>query len=278
MIEKLEALERLGRLHESGVLSDDEFQQAKKRILESVEADSAAQAVAETPVERPSRWGEWRSRARSHPFLVAGVATALLLGIGAAYLIVLDLNDARPAADQEQRRAPKSGAGAPARTAERSGRDLHAFLEFEEPRKCGLGSALRSAVEAMTAGRADAAGSSAAPTIRVAGLERAVPAEVKQVSVGGPNERAAVARLPLEGVWHGLQVRELRTVSWPGTRISSVQIRFREPVEQVRRALNAQQFDLPAVGETRADADAERIVAIGIEQAGEGSALTCIRG
>lgn len=295
MLDRVEALERLARLHASGALSDDEFSFEKKRILEGP-VDSAAPAlslakpgaeVASPAAEPPPAalpdqampgWRIWLAR---HRWIVGGLAAALAIGAVAAWAILLDLNDAAaPSARRQkaQEKAQASRGKAPAAAAEAGadGPSLAALLQFDDPARCGAGTNLRNLIQALAARQP---GSGAGAAIDIAGAGEPVVPRVERVAVEGAQSAPVVAQVDLAGTWHGLSVRGVRTVTWPGSRASSLQIRFGDMPERVRQSLNEQGFNLSAVGALRnAQGDGDQPVALGVEAISDGAALTCIRG
>jgi len=92
----------------------------------------------------------------------------------------------------------------------------------------------------------------------------------------GNDEGATIVSVQAPGVWNGLKLTGVRTVSWSGSQVSSMQIRFSDSAEKVRRVLNAEGFTLPAVAELK-DVGSGSAVLIGVENTSDGSALTCAR-
>jgi Short C-terminal domain len=273
MTDRFEALEKLGRLHESGILSDEEFAAEKKRILEGTRetAPPVLTAAAESRVA-PGEGGSWLGRNR---WAAAGGAAALLIGGYLSYAVLLDVNGAegpepkKNAAVEQRQQLPAAGRG-----------ELAALLQFDDPGNCEIGGELRALVETLAGREPPAGGGPASATpVRLVGIAEPVTPRIERVAVEGSGQPPVVVQLGLSGGWNGLNVRELRTIRWPGTRASSLQIRFSEPPEQVRRALNERGFNLPAVGELRnAEGSGGRLVAIVVEEVSGGGALTCLRG
>ena len=267
MVEHLEVLERLARLRENGVLSDEEFAAEKKRILEGADWRQPDKVtLGKSPA--PGRFGAWLRKRR---WALAGGAGALAVGGLLAYLILLDVNDAAIAEKDGNAVAPKAKDG----DEEGSGRDLTSLIAFNDPAKCVSGEALRTLVGEMAARQP---GGTPAP-VEVPGTDERLSPGVRNMSVEGSRTGAVVAQLPLDGTWQGLRVTALRTVSWPGTEIRTMQLRFNATPDQARRILNEQRFELPPVGETRRAAlDGNRVALLGVEDVPGGAALTCVTG
>lgn len=267
VIEHLEVLERLARLRESGVLSDEEFAAEKKRILEGADWRQPDRVSLEKRPPR-DRFGAWL---RTHRWPVAGAAGALAVGGVLAYLILLDVNDAAIAKEGEN----EVGTNLAESDEEAGGRDLTALLAFNDPAKCVSGEALRTLIGEMAGRQAEG---TPAP-IELPGTDEQLTPGIRNMSVEGSRTGAVVAQLPLAGTWQGLRVTALRTVSWPGTDVRVMQLRFNATPDQARHILNEQRFDLPAVGETRRAAlDGNKVALLGVEEVPGGAALTCVTG
>jgi hypothetical protein len=267
MIEHLEVLERLARLRESGVLTDEEFAAEKKRVLEGADWRQPDKVSLDKPAA-PGGFGAWP---RNRRWALAGATGAIAVGGLLAYLILLDVNDAAIAEKDGNRASSKLET----QDEDASGRDLAALLTFNDPAKCVPGEALRSLVGEMAARQPS--GTSA--PIELPGTDEPVTPGVRAMSVEGSRTGAVVAQLPLDGSWRDLSVTALRTISWPGTEIRAMQLRFNATPDEARRILNEQRFDLPAVGETRRVAlDGNKIALVGVEEIPGGAALTCVSG
>jgi hypothetical protein len=286
MADRLEALERLARLHAAGALSDDEFAAEKRKILEGgvlppepvpIAAPAPpAQAVppAVSAVGAGDTRAEWMQR---HRWPLAAAGAALLFGGYFAYATVQDLRQAVPADEKAARADSKGTAKGRGGTAPVGAADDIAWLSFEDSKSCSPGPELRALVEDM-AGRQPAEGETAETTIRLPGGGEPVPLQVRRIAVEGARTAPVAAQVETTGGWRGLDVRALRTVAWPGGQVRSLQIRFGNPPGEVRRALTEAGFELAAVGELRNTTAGDRGVALGIEEITGGAALTCLRG
>ena len=271
IIEHLDVLERLARLRESGVLSEEEFAAEKKRILEGADWHQPDKVSLEKGAA-PNRFGAWLRKRR---WAVAAGAGALAVGGLLAYLILLDVNDAAVAEKDGNAAGAKAKDVDEEANEDASGRDLTTLLAFNDPAKCISGENLRALIGEM-AGRQP--GGTSSP-IEVAGTDERLLPGVRSMSVEGSRTGAVVAQLPLDGTWQGLRVTALRTVSWPGTEIRTMQLRFNATPDQARRILNEQRFELPPVGETRRAAlDGNQVALLGVEEVPGGAALTCVTG
>jgi hypothetical protein len=265
MGDPLEILERLGRLHAEGILSDQEFAEQKSRVLGA--------GLESPPPAPPASGPSWLSR---NKWLAGGVGAALAVGGLFAVLAVSDLRGSAPskaaaatnaAADAE---APVKVTMAPT---EAGGNDLHALLAFDDPAKCGLAQEFKSLTGTLAARQP---GGNADP-VRLAGLSQPVTPGVERMMVEGNKATPVVAQLPIQGAWHGLRVTDVRTVTWPDSNLRSIQIRLADPAAETLRILNEKQFNLSAVNQARTVSLGNgRWVAIGVEDVGGGSALTCV--
>ena len=90
--------------------------------------------------------------------------------------------------------------------------------------------------------------------------------------------RHVVARIALEGRWHGLRVTGLQLDFYEQSDVAGRQIRFADPAEQVRETLVAAGFSLPPVGAFEEVAGEGMMPSIGVESLEGGAALTCTTG
>ncbi|HEY0012386.1 MAG TPA: SHOCT domain-containing protein [Allosphingosinicella sp.] len=304
MIDRLESLERLGRLHQSGVLSDEEFAAEKKRILSgggAPEEQAAAPVAAAPAAPEDAREAAAAAEPRGEPAgapaiwlrrnrrpLGAAAAAALLFGGYFAYATVQDLQEASAKGagrSKSGRAAPAASAGKDedgaadvARGGATGGRGEEiAWIAFEEAKSCSPGPELRAVAEDMW-GREAASGSAVRATMRLPGGGEPAALQVQRVAVENARTAPVAAQVAVVGAWRGLGVTGIRTVAWPGSEVRSLQIRFADPPAAVRRALGEAGFELAEVGEQRSTASGERSVAIGVEAIAGGAALTCVRG
>lgn len=82
-------------------------------------------------------------------------------------------------------------------------------------------------------------------------------------------------KLGREVDWHGLHLVEVRLYQGVESGPTNHSLVFSDSPERVREVWSARGWDLPPVGQTRVVADDGIAVAVGIEQLGERTAVTC---
>jgi hypothetical protein len=264
--ERLDALERLARLQQSGLLTPAELAAEKERILGGSGAPGAATPAIATPAAEPAppaEPGRVGKAVRRHKWLFAGVAAGLLLTAFLVYLIL-----ARPA----QSPAVGRGKAKPAEAAAvepvaASGVDLADLLDGG-PGTCAFGARLRSIVGELGATPRSRA-------LSVPGFEAPITARVAELRPEGASSSAIALDLPISGQWHGLQVTRIRLVNWRESSIFSVQVQFSDLSERVRSRLNSAGFRLPETGRLRQFELGNVDGSIGVEALTNGTALTC---
>ena len=150
---------------------------------------------------------------------------------------------------------------------------ISALLKFENPDECAYSEGLKLPLDEMRSLEPGAG----QPTLSLRDGGASVHPQVQRIEVG-VGAGSIVSELLVPGSWDGLRVSGLRTTRFQGTDSYSVQIRFQDDSEKVRRVLNAQGFDLPKVGELRnVELESGAGLALGVEALGGGSALLCAR-
>lgn len=245
MTDYLDRLERLTMLFERGALSKEEFEREKAHLLTS--AETASETDLRGFAGRRRRW----------LFIAGGVALAAgtMAGIGAAFHIW------RPGPQQNDRVQEVAEADAAI--------TLDTLISFRDVTSCAPSDAFASLLEDLE--RAASTGNPAADGfIRIAGAEDAItPITAKRRAGGG---EATFSALPLDGIWHGLHVREIRTTTWNDGLGNGFRIRFAEGPGQSGSVLRQLGVNLPKLGTLEPRGD--RLV--GIEADSSGSALVCV--
>lgn len=260
MQQSYEALERLAKLRDQGILTEEEFATQKSRILERLTIEAGPEKVQAT-----APWGANMAGVRRHPKLVV-VGIAVAIGLAAAALVVRDIRSASLPTSRAANIVEKAEGELPS-----SGVQLPALLAFENPRSCEASEALQDILRQLAA----AASGPSNSEVRIAGAPMALRPVVRRVAgVGGT---IIISQLEIEGEWQGLKVSALRATESNDQRISGLQIRFADPAEQVRSVLVQAGFSLDDVGKARtANGDDDKRVVLGVEALTTGSALTCM--
>ena len=262
-MDRLETLERLARLHQQGVLTDEELAAEKAKLL-APDEPSAAPPPSRTPGELLSAAA---NRIGKKGALIAGAAAAALFG-GAwmAGTVTNDIAAFSGPAENSSDAAEKAPAAPDV--------NLGQVLRFSAASSCTPSEGLQEIVDKMT----DYARSGAKPAeIRVAGYEepRRVRTSATQDPQGAPVE---IAEIKTPGLWQGLHVTAVRAASWGKANTSSLQIRFSDPAPEVRAVLKQLGFPSKALGELAPARSANGAdVLIGVADAGAGSMLVCVR-
>lgn len=264
--ERLDALERLARLQQSGLLTPAELAAEKERILGGSSGAGVAAPAMPAPVPEPAlpaEPGQLGRAVRRHKWLLAGAAAALLLSAFLVYLI-LARPEQGPAVGRAKGKPAESAAAEPALA---SGLDLADLLDGG-PGTCAFGARLRSIVGEIGATPPSRA-------LSVPGFEAPITARAAELRPEGASSSAIALDLPIAGQWHGLQVTRIRLVNWRDASISSVQVQFSDLSERVRGRLNSAGFRLPETGRLRQFELGNVDGSIGVEALANGTALTC---
>lgn len=147
----------------------------------------------------------------------------------------------------------------------RSGRSLDDLLAFSNPSGCEFGRELSDLFRQLNG-----------PAIEASGIGR-INVTHRRLGPGehGSEWASQISIARLEGRWLGLRVSALANVGIPESDGVSLQIRFSENAEKVRSVLNANGFQLPAVGEAREIANEMLPASIGVERIPDGAVLFC---
>lgn len=248
MEDYLAALEKLGKLLDSGVLTREEFEHEKAKLLNRGES-------AEEPPRSLSSKQSFRRYAV--PIAIVAVISAVAL----SYAVWSSIASRRATGDG----LSTATADAPSQTAT----DEPPFrLSFNDESICEPSSQLNDLLARVR----EAAASDENADLRqlqLAGTSRPIAIHSSTQEVSGDQVR--IARLPLSIRWKNLPVTELRTTEWDGG--TGFQIRFNSSRERLLRALRESGFEVDQkTGQSMVDG---RFIAAEVTPAG--SALTCMQ-
>lgn len=266
MRDRLESLERLARLRESGLLTSDELEAEKRRILE--EADAAVVSRSPDPFSRGLAAANAALRRRPWVFtaIVGGtIVTALLITV----VLTGPELPGGPGKRTGQKEAPK---GQPEAVMSR----LATFddLLAGSPVNCGFADSVIEGFMALD--RPGAEGGGDAP-FRLPDFNG--PLELRRASLRAGDNGGEVRLLETAtaGQWHGLRVLRLRVTTWPAGGPVAVQIRFQDRPQRVAERLSSIGFSFEPPGQLKSFQTGHQNYALGLEALGEGAALTCSR-
>ncbi len=252
-LQRLEALEQLGRLRDQKILSDAEFDTEKAKLL--------AAADAPVIVPRPAFFAGGLDRFRSRNAAIAAAVTAAV-AVGAYF----GLNSGLPAKPDKAAKATETtalasnGAATPV--------SLSSILKFKQPDECLPGDELKALLSDLRALEPD--GASKTVTVGLSGPS--LTPDVLRAEQG----TAVIARLRAQGNLEGLRVTELRSTRFDGSETQAFQIRFAETPDRVRTRLNETGFAIPKDNDLKTvDLEDGHGLVYGIERVPEGTALTC---
>lgn len=254
MDDRLDALERLARLQQSGLLTADECAAEKQRIL--------GQSAATKPTRQTggTRHAIWLFVRRRKAVLAAALATMLLSAV-LVYAVVT------PPPMVTDGSSPAPGQTAAATSASLAGADLGDIF-IGSPGSCAFGDRVRGVVGELRP-------MPRVRTVSVPGLPGPIEVRVEELRADADAGNAVAMNLPITGRWHGLQVTSVRLLRWQNAPIASVQIRFSDQPARAREVLNGIGFQLPEIGRLRSFEAGAADAAIGIEALSNGAALTC---
>lgn len=254
-LRRLEALEQLGRLRDQKVLSEEEFEGEKARLLtfdEGSEVQSRRALFATNIQHLKSK------RVLLPAALLTAVAIGAYFGLGSS---LPAKSGKEPQADAAIAHATE-GASQPA--------SLSAILKFDRPDECALGDELKALFSDLR-------------SLEPNGATKTVTAGLNGPTFS-PNVlraqqgNAVIARLITPGNLEGLRVAELRTTRFDGSEVQLFQIRFSETPDRVRSKLNETGFAIPKNDEVKTvELDDGHGLVYGVEQVPNGTALTCAR-
>jgi hypothetical protein len=262
MDDRLEALERLARLRESGLLSEVELAAEKARILGDGPAPPrpASPSFHSLPRENPG----FVSR---HRWALAGGGGAILLTAFLVYIVFT----LPPAAVGKEPARNETASVLPEGTP-----DLGVLLQGA-PSTCGFGDEVRAILRNAIPTELPVGETRTASAIDVPGFPEPIAPRVRKLAgTTAAAPQATIVDLLTPGSWHGLRVIRLRAVSWSGGQIGAVHVRFAERAARVREVLNRAGFNVPPTGQLRSLDGEGRSVEMGIEAVpGAGTALIC---
>lgn len=238
-LSKLDGLERLARLRDSGALTQDEFLTAKAELLAGPET---------------GQQGDHRRRLH---VILAVLGIAIVIGIGAVFWHRSHVKSVPESDLTEQNPTDEGQAEMKAEPLT----SLDSILKFSK--NCELGPLL----EKIHGGMLDS------NPIDIPGFGSVQPTVRRwRNDEGGINYTSS---LPLRGRWHGLKVSRLFEEGLEQTDGVSFQIRFLEDPAHVRTVLNNLGFDLPSVGKFREIPSEDGNSVIGVRAVTGGASLAC---
>jgi hypothetical protein len=266
MTDPFDALERLARLRDQNVLSDEEFAAEKARILKGLVHPGDAPAAGTRPFPLLRGFGP-------NGWIPAGIAAALAGGAVLAFFVWSDIDSA----STREREGEGDGArrNVVAKSASTRPVSLATVIKFANGATCAPSEGFGEVISQMraAAGVQNAAADSA---IRLLGVEEAIVPEVIRSESGALP--VTLVQIQVEGDWNGLHLRAVKTAIWGTKDVSTLQLRFSEPAEQTRSLLRQLGFKLDKIGELAAVEGADGGYSmVGVEALDEGSALTCAR-
>ena len=244
----MEALERLGRLLDAGVLTKEEFDAEKGHLLQT---------------RAPRReYAETTHRTFPKKYLLFGsIAAAVCIAAAAFYLILKDIG--KP--EQGQKIGVSSSSES---HAENASDTSTVSITFADASRCEPGpSFLDLLTRLKEAGAAE--NGSELRLMHLAGTPD--PVEVQSAVQSFGDQQVRLSRLLLSTEWKGLRVTEVRTTEWDEG--AGFQLRFASSPENVVRALRSSGFPVKELS-TAATANG---FFVGVERSGIGSTLTCIK-
>ena len=263
MIDRLEALERLARLRDGGVLTGAEFETEKARII-AIDAGAPQLAVTKDAHEEVTSRPPWAGRVALYRnrWVLGGAAVALIVGSALTYAVLGDIKSVTRPGSIAVVAKPAAQAASPT--------SLGTVLRFRDPGTCTPSEGLQDLLQTMIAAR-NTHNQAADATIRVAGFEEAIVPVVSKSD--GSDGSPTIVEIAVPGTWQGLHVTRLHTATWGTDEVSALQIHFREPPEQSLSLLKQIGFPLSRVGELTQVGSSM----MGLEAISGGSALTCAR-
>lgn len=258
-----EALERLATLKERGVLTEEEFAREKAAVLDERNRSATNE---QSPLDSQASWVR-------RNWLVLAVPGAVVIGGALAWAALVDL----PQKGTFGRRPKLDGKASGEAHLTSGPAALNDVLVFTSAPTCTPGGDLDRLVRAMAAQRPTADG--LAESIGIERLGVGVTPTVARLQPKADGPAVTVTQLPLKGAWQGLHLRYLRTVQWEGSPLRSFQLGFDDDVRQAATALKTAGFNSVQIGKlTVVDGSGGSRTAIGLEEIGGGSALTCAQG
>lgn len=268
MSDWIDQLERLTRLHQSGALTDAEFEAEKARLL------------AREPQGNPSDIHDGEQVRKSRLPLLAGAAVVAVVVAGAAWFGSGILPERKAVEPVIEASAIPTGAdlATDAALATQAPVALDGTLEFSLPAQCQAGDTLERVYKKLEAGMNLGSGQ---------GLTIALDAFAEPLQITAKSRKdqyqAEVAdaqiRLPEETTWHGLKVSRITTSRYypPDSDGSDTRtINFLEPAEKVRKTLARLGFNAPLAPEyTLMEKPGSCDGSMQIETREGGSALVC---
>lgn len=271
---RLERLERLTRLRDSGALSADEFAVEKRRVLMGEEArasssppPSAPPRAVFTEAYEPAEPAEPIKRRRRLPIATLVAVVAIASAAGAAIFINTTPGDvpgrSAPKAKAKVARVPDPTAGASGmsqsspQSLPTGGADLARTLSFKNPGQCAFASATDTLFDTLLP-RADDGDPAPSPArVTFGGYDLKVASSVQSaddVSPGGRTLKASV-RFPEGARWNALKMSRIAREhgDFPETDDTDTRIlTFLNPAEDLQSALRNAGVSVPMAPKVRA--------------------------
>lgn len=206
MTDHLDSLERLAGLFQKGILSKEEFEGEKSRLLATF-AESHHSETG-TSGSTSSRWKPW----------YAVAALTLTFGTTLGTIVWTDVKNGKSTPNQERL------------SADRPREELAVSVEFESLADCRPGQQLGRVLGRM---KEFPGTSQTSALLKFEGIPQSLPVAVGLV--GDESSRSKIASLPLQTSWLGLTTKSVRTVDWDQG--SSVSIEVSESLNRVKAVL-----------------------------------------
>lgn len=241
MSNRIDQLERLTRLHQSGALTDAEFEAEKARLLASAPGGQGGDDFAD--------------KGKSRLPLLAGVAVVAAVVAGAAWFGAGILPERKVAEPVAAATAIPTGfdLATDAAMATPVPVALDGTLEFAQPAQCQAGHTLERVYKKLEAGMNLGSGQGLTITLDAFADPLQIAAKSRKDQYQAEVADAQI-RLPEETTWHGLKVSRITTSRYypPDSDGSDTRtINFLEPAVKVRQTLARLGFNAPLAPEYR---------------------------
>lgn len=265
MTDRIEQLERLARLHQSGALSDSEFDRAKAVLLAG---EAGEYSVDIEPARRRARL----------PLFMGAALVAMAIGAGVWFASDFVPETNIPEAAETAKSIAQDGLDGQSASAAPVPVSLDETLAYASPSQCLAGEALERVYKKLVAGMD--LGSGEGLTVTLDSFAAPLPVSAKsRKDQHGAEVAEAELLLPAGTTWHGLKVRGLSASRYYPPASDGQDARsfeFLEPAEKVQRTLAALGLNAPLAPEYKIMAKPGSCDGtMQIETRGSGSALVC---
>ena len=233
----IDALERLFALKEQGALNETEFDKQKSQILISISNQKERSSLNRLAA-------------------IGALVSASLLVVCIFYWLVFSLPNTKPMVPPPK--ATLAPPKLPIRVTREVARpaslpNLDAILNFEKPSNCRKSNSLYNLFWRMVRIDRKTGISSPGKPITVPGFAQPIiPTFDRNHEVSdGKDVADVIAKLPLLGRWHGLQVQRLFLYYGESSSLIHYQIDFKEKPKVVKLALDAAGFKLNQIGKIK---------------------------